>query len=175
MRAPRCRLQQLHLLCHHQGAELRDEALGEVGVGEHRGPMGAPGGIVVELPDMDDLIDHAGVALEVADQVLVVAALVQRREADLLVELHRLGHLADIERVGPEFIKRHGQTSSPIDQRVGSSETCTRSLPKFLPLSRPMKACGAFSMPFTISSRYLILPAFTAAGTSFRKPSIWVK
>ena len=29
-------------------------------------------GIVVVLPEMDDLVDHAGVAYEVADKVLVV-------------------------------------------------------------------------------------------------------
>ena len=34
----------------------------------------------------------------------------------------------------------------------------TTSLPKFSPLSRPMKASGAFSMPSTIVSRYLSLP-----------------
>jgi len=31
-------------------------------------------GVVVELPEMDELVDRAGVALEVANQLLVVAA-----------------------------------------------------------------------------------------------------
>ena len=35
-------------------------------------------------------------------------------------------------------------------------------LAEVLPLSRPMKASGALSMPFTMSSRYLSLPAFTS-------------
>lgn len=43
-----------------------------------------------------------------------------------------------------------------IDQ---ASPTCTTSLPKFLPSSRPMNASGAFSSPGTICSRYLILPS----------------
>src|SRR5262249_20580388 len=28
-------------------------------------------------------------------------------EADLLIELHRLGHLADMQGVGSQFVKRH--------------------------------------------------------------------
>ena len=43
-------------------------------------------------------------------------------------------------------------------------ETRTRSLPKFLPLSRPMNVCGAFSSPSTMSSRYLMRPSLDPAG-----------
>jgi hypothetical protein len=35
--------------------------------------------VVLELPEMDELVDHAGIALEVPDQILVVAALWTRK------------------------------------------------------------------------------------------------
>lgn len=101
-------MQQLHLLRHHQRAKLRGKAFGEIGVGEDGRPVRAAAGIVVEFPEMDDLVDRSRVTLELADQVLVVPALLQRREAELLVEFDRLGHLADVERVGPELVERHG-------------------------------------------------------------------
>src|SRR5262249_25151873 len=41
------------------------------------------------------------------DQLLRMSALLERRVADLLVELGRFGHLADVERVGPQFIECH--------------------------------------------------------------------
>src|SRR5258708_30209055 len=112
MRPPRGGVQQLDLLRHHQRAEFYSKAFGEGLVGEHRGPVRAPAGIVVELPEMDELVDRAGVALEVADQVLGMAALFERRKSELLVELRRLGHLADVERVGPQFIECHRRPPS---------------------------------------------------------------
>src|SRR5712692_9195026 len=57
---------------------------------------------------MDELIDHARVGLEVADQLLVLAALLERRVAELGVQLDGLGHLADVKRVGPHLINGHG-------------------------------------------------------------------
>jgi hypothetical protein len=53
---------------------------------------------------MYKLIDCACVALEISDELLVLPALLKCREADLLIELHRLGHLADIQRVGSQFV-----------------------------------------------------------------------
>ena len=50
--------------------------------------------VIVELPKMHKLVDRAGIGLEVSDQLLVVAALLERRKANLLIELHRLGHCA---------------------------------------------------------------------------------
>src|SRR4249920_1309094 len=105
MRPPRGGVQQLDLLGHHQRAEFWNEAFGEVLVLEHRGPVGAAVGVVLELPHMDKLVDRAGVALEIADQVLRMAALFEGRKSELLIELNRLGHLADIERVGPKFVE----------------------------------------------------------------------
>ena len=55
-------------------------------------------GVVIEFPEMDKLIDRAGVALEIAAQLLVLPALLKSRETELLVELHRLGHRADAVR-----------------------------------------------------------------------------
>jgi len=68
---------------------------------KNRGPMSATLGVVLELPHMDELVDRAGVALEVADQVLGMAALFEGRKAEFLIEADRLGHLADVERIGP--------------------------------------------------------------------------
>src|SRR5215475_826498 len=56
---------------------------------------------------MDKLIDRPRVGLEVADEVLVVASLLKRREAEFLVELHRLCHRPDTERVYPQLISGH--------------------------------------------------------------------
>ena len=62
--------------------------------------MRATIGVVVELPEMDELIDHARVGLEVSDQLLGLATLFERRVAELAIQLDGLGHLADVERVG---------------------------------------------------------------------------
>jgi hypothetical protein len=70
-------MEQLHLLGHHQRPELRGEALGEIGVGKHRRPVRATGRIVLELPQVDDLVDRSGIALKVSDEILVVTALLQ--------------------------------------------------------------------------------------------------
>src|SRR5215213_2410623 len=51
--------------------------------------------------------------------------------------------------------------------------TRTTSLPKFLPLSRPMKAWGALSRPSTTSSRYLILPSRSHSPTSVANSRAW--
>ena len=45
---------------------------------------GSPVGVIIELPEMYKLIDRAGIALEVTDKFLVLPALLERREADLL-------------------------------------------------------------------------------------------
>src|SRR5438552_17443095 len=107
MRSPRGRGQQLDLLGREQRTELHGKALDEILVGVHRRPVRATVGVVVELPEMDELIDHARVGLEVADQLLVLAALLERRVAEFGVQLDGLGHLADVKRVGPHLIHRH--------------------------------------------------------------------
>jgi hypothetical protein len=67
----------------------------------------APVGVVVELPEMDELVDRAGVGLEVADQLLVLAALDERGVAEIAVQPDRLAHLADVQRVGAHLVDRH--------------------------------------------------------------------
>ena len=56
---------------------------------------------------MNELIDRAGIALEIPDKLFVLPAFLERRETDLLIELHRLCHLADMQRVGSQFVERH--------------------------------------------------------------------
>jgi hypothetical protein len=83
MRSPGSGGQQLDLLGREQRAELHGEALDKILVGEDRSPVRATVGIVVELPKVDELIDRACVGLEVTDQLLVLAALLERRVAEL--------------------------------------------------------------------------------------------
>src|SRR5215475_2468292 len=114
MWTPRRGRQQLDLLCHDKRPELRGKAFHEVLVGEDPCPVLPPVGVVIKLPEMDELIDRASVSLEVAHELLVMAALLERREAELLVELRRFRHLADIECVRSQFVQRH-QAFSFID------------------------------------------------------------
>jgi hypothetical protein len=64
-------------------------------------------GIIVELPQMHNLVDRSGIGLEVSDQLLVMTALLERRKANLLLELHRFGHCAYRERISSQFIEGH--------------------------------------------------------------------
>jgi hypothetical protein len=41
--------------------------------------------VIIELPQMQKLVDRAGIGLEVSDQLLVVTTLLKRRKAKLLV------------------------------------------------------------------------------------------
>src|SRR5437588_5400231 len=91
MWTPRRRCQQLDLLCHDKRSELRGKTFHEVLVGEDPRPVLPPIGVVIKLPEMDELVDRASVGLEVAHELLVMTALLERREAELLVELRRWG------------------------------------------------------------------------------------
>src|ERR1700747_3153607 len=84
MRSPRRCLGELYLLGHQQGAELRGESLDEIFVGRHTRPMRATVGVIIEFPKMYKLINCAGVALEIPDDLLVLPTLLKRREAHLL-------------------------------------------------------------------------------------------
>jgi hypothetical protein len=66
--------------------------------------MRATVGVIIELPEMYKLIDRPGVALEIPDQLLVLPAFLKCWEADLLIEFHCFGHLADMQRVGSQFL-----------------------------------------------------------------------
>ena len=77
----------------------------------HGGPKRPTICIIVELPKMQKLVDRSGIRLEVPDQLLVVLTLLKRRKANLLIELHRLGHYADTKRIGSQFIEGGSQTA----------------------------------------------------------------
>src|SRR5262245_1955652 len=113
MGPPGSRRQQLDLLGHQQRAKFHGKAFDEILVGEHRRPVGPTVGVVVELPEMDELVDRTRVGLEVADQLLVVAALLERGIAELGVELDGLGHLPDVKRIGPHLVHGHGVLLNP--------------------------------------------------------------
>src|SRR5271166_542854 len=133
MRAPRRGLEQLDLLRHQQRTKLRSEALYEILVRIECRPMCAPVGVVLKLPQMDKLIDCAGIGLEVPDKFLVLASFLERREAEFLIELHGLRHCADTERVSPQFVEGHQK--SP--QQSGSAATRANMRKSWnLPLNR---------------------------------------
>jgi hypothetical protein len=67
----------------------------------------APVAVILEFPDVHELIDHPRVGDEIPDEVLVVATLLQRRKPELGIELLRLSHFADVERVGTHFVECH--------------------------------------------------------------------
>ena len=113
MWTPRRGRQQLDLLCHDKRSELRGKTFHEVLVGEDPCPVLPPVAVVIELPKMDELIDGAGVGLEVAQELLVMAARLKRRESELLIELRRFRHLADVECVRSQFVQRHQGLSGP--------------------------------------------------------------
>src|SRR5262249_61527587 len=83
MRPPRRLCHQLQLLVHHQRSELRSKPLDEILVREHGRPVRAPGAVILEFPDVHELIDHPRVSDEISDEVLVVATLLQRRKPEL--------------------------------------------------------------------------------------------
>src|SRR6516162_8761312 len=99
MWAPRRGRQELDLLCRDEGPKLGGKAFHEVLVGKYPCPVLSPVGVVFKFPEMDELVDRASVGLEVAQELLVMAALLERREAELLVELRCFCHLTDIECV----------------------------------------------------------------------------
>jgi hypothetical protein len=59
-------MEELYLLGHQQGAKFRGEALNEILVCEHGCPMRSTVGIIIELPQMYELIDCARIGLEVS-------------------------------------------------------------------------------------------------------------
>ena len=85
-------------------------------------------GVIIELPEMYKLIDRAGIALEISDELFVLPALLERREADLLIELYRLGHLADTQRIGSEFVDRHSKYLRLVRRSLGPLIICDDSV-----------------------------------------------
>ena len=87
MRTPRCGLEQLDLLGRNERAKLRREPLDEIPVRIDRRPMGAAVSVVHELPEMNKLVNRAGISLEVADQVFIVPAPLERGKTEFLIQL----------------------------------------------------------------------------------------
>src|SRR5215470_3572499 len=144
MRTPWRGRQQLDFLCHDKRPELRGKAFHEVLVGENSCPVLPPVGVVIKLPQMNELVDRAGVGLEVAHELVVMAALLERREAEFLVELRRFRHLADVECVRSHFVERHQgfsfinlvmQRSKPRPYSIASLARAS-SLSALLPIAR---------------------------------------
>src|SRR6516164_11739984 len=89
--------------------------------------MRATVGVIIEFPEMYKLIDRTGVALEISDKLLILPALLERRKADLLIELHRLCHLSDMQRVGSQFVKRHRKSSIWVLSVINSEPRSLRT------------------------------------------------
>jgi hypothetical protein len=87
------------------GSRSAEAALTKILVRVHRCPMRAA--VVVELPETDKLINCAGVGLEIADELLILPALLKRRKAKFLVELHGLCHRPDAKRICSQLIESH--------------------------------------------------------------------
>src|SRR4030095_1134533 len=67
-----------------------------------------------------------------------------------------------------EATTRAGDHGNPVGQVFHRGQnSLTSCLPKLAPLSIPRNACGAFSRPFAIVSRYLIPPVATYPPSSF--------
>jgi len=114
-----------------------------------------PIGVVIKLPEMDELVDRASVGLEVAHELLVMTALLERREAELLVELRRFRHLADVECVRSQFVQRHQGFSFHrslfcASSVVGAQLTSKQLRPR--PPDRPALSYVLFAVP-TFTSR----------------------
>src|SRR6516164_11761814 len=123
MRPPRRLGHQLYLLAHHQRSELRSEPFDEILVRKHGRPVRSPVAVILEFPDVHDLIDHSRVGDEIPDEVLVVATLLQRRKPELGIELLRLSHFADVERVGTHFVECHRILLFLPSSRPATSDT----------------------------------------------------
>lgn len=103
MRAPGGREEELVGLRLHQGAQLDREGH-EVLVREQALPEVAAVVVAVEAPEVDELVQLAGVGGEVADQVLGEASGLERGPAEGGVELDDFRHFADGDGVGSFFV-----------------------------------------------------------------------
>lgn len=107
MRSPRSGDEEFHFLRHHERTKLTGKSHDEVRICENRLPVSTTIRIVIELPEMHELIDDAGIGLEISDELFVVTTLLQGREPQFLIQLHRFAHLSDVERVGSHLVKGH--------------------------------------------------------------------
>ena len=103
---PRCFQHNFHLLSHQKGAKFGCEGH-ERPVGEQCGPMIATVRVILEAPQVNQLVDSPYVADEIANQLLAEASTLQCRPALFTIKLGRLGHLANVQSVGAELIDSH--------------------------------------------------------------------
>jgi hypothetical protein len=61
-------------------------------------------GVIIELPEMHELVDRTRVTLKITHKLTVVTALLERRESELLVEFGGLGHFPDVQSVSTQLI-----------------------------------------------------------------------
>src|SRR5262245_11524689 len=93
---------------------------------------------------MHELVDHARIALKVADQLFVMSAFLQGREAELLVELDRFRHFFDVEGVGTKFVEGHLFSPLPAKQRLRGPCQVTAS---------GLRPCGVPELPWRRAHR----------------------
>src|SRR3546814_12312995 len=75
-------------------------------------------GVVLELPEMDQLVEAADVGLEVADKPVGEFVV----PGEFPVDGDGFGHLADVERIGPHFVEGHRRTPRFLSCRVLSCQ-----------------------------------------------------
>jgi hypothetical protein len=107
--APKARTAELVVLLAHQRANFGGKGH-ELRVGKHPGPKGAAVGVVVELPDMDQLIHGAHIAREITHQFLRVLA--QHRPALVFIVGDDFGHFSNDHGISAQFVNGHGDSKS---------------------------------------------------------------
>ena len=63
--------------------------------------------VILEAPQVNQLVNGPHVAGEIANQLLAEASILQRRPAFFTIKLGRFGHLANVQSVGAELIDSH--------------------------------------------------------------------
>lgn len=94
---PRCGQHELHVPGVDEGSQLFREAH-EPCVFEQPRPERAAVVVAVEAPQMNELMQVAGVAAEAADRILAEPSAVQCRPSPVRLQALELGHLSDLDR-----------------------------------------------------------------------------
>jgi hypothetical protein len=124
--APKARTAELVVLLAHQRANFGGKGH-ELRVGKHPGPKGAAVGVVVEFPDMDQLVHRTHVASEIAHQLLRVLG--QDGPSLVFVVRGDFGHFSDDHRIGAQFVNGHGVSSVLIFKPFHFSGTLKHPCP----------------------------------------------
>src|SRR5215475_9093984 len=104
---PRRCSQELDLLGLDQRSELGGKPVDKIFIRKERRPVRPSVGIVVELPQVHQLMQRARVRDEVAHQLLVEPALMEGGVTKLAIQPDSLGHLANLHSVRPHFVDCH--------------------------------------------------------------------